>query len=86
VRLQVCVAGIGEHLFDSTLDAPNKAVAHMMVLSQPYRNFATASLVDRADKLVVCREGEKASEGPSVGSPSCVVSSTYGKARTSRSR
>jgi hypothetical protein len=48
----------GEHLFDSTLEAPNKAVAQMMVLSQLYRNFATAALVDRADKLVVCREGK----------------------------
>jgi hypothetical protein len=34
----------------------------MMVLSQLCRNFATAPLVDRADKLVVCREGKKASE------------------------
>jgi hypothetical protein len=34
----------------------------MMVLSQLCRNFATAPLVDRAAKLVVCREGEKAGE------------------------
>jgi lipopolysaccharide biosynthesis regulator YciM len=46
-------------LFDSTLEAPNKAVARMMVLSQLCRNFATAPLVDRADKLVVCCEGDK---------------------------
>ena len=49
----------GERLFDSTLEAPNKAVARMMVLSQLCRNFATAPLVDRADKLVVCCEGDK---------------------------
>jgi hypothetical protein len=62
-RYQVMVYDAkGEHLFDSTLEAPNKAVAQMMVLAQLYRNFATAPLVDRANKLVVCREGEKASE------------------------
>jgi hypothetical protein len=61
-RYQVMVYDAkGEHLFDSTLEAPNKAVAQMMVLSQLCRNFATAPLVDRA-KLVVCREGEKAGE------------------------
>ena len=54
----------GEHLFDSVLEleAPNKAIAEMMVLSQLCRNFATASLVEQADKLVVCREGENAGE------------------------
>jgi hypothetical protein len=50
----------GEPLFDSVLEAPNKAVAKMMVLSQLCRNFATAPLVERAVKLVVCREGENA--------------------------
>jgi hypothetical protein len=52
----------GEHLFDSLLEAPNKAVAKMMVLSQLCRNFATAPLVEHADNLVVCREGENAGE------------------------
>jgi hypothetical protein len=52
----------GEHLFDSTLEAPNKAVAQMMALSQLCRNFATAPLVDRADKVVICRQGENAGE------------------------
>ena len=63
-RYQVMVYDAkGGHLFDSTLEAPNKAVAQMMVLSQLCRNFATAPLVDRADKLVVfCPEGEKAGE------------------------
>jgi lipopolysaccharide biosynthesis regulator YciM len=50
----------GEQLFGSTLEAPNKAVAQMMALSQLCQNFTTAPLVDRADKLVVRREGEKA--------------------------
>jgi hypothetical protein len=59
-RYQVMVYDAkGEQLFDSTLEAPNKAVAHMMVLSQLYRNFATAPLVERADKFVVCRHREK---------------------------
>ena len=58
----------GEHLFDSILEAPNKAVAKMMVLSQLCRNFATAPLLERADKLVVCREGENAGERALVNS------------------
>jgi hypothetical protein len=41
-------------LFDLTVEAPNKAVAQMMVLAQLRRNFATAALANRADKLVVC--------------------------------
>jgi hypothetical protein len=45
-----------------TVEAPNKAVAQMMVLAQLRRNFATAPLADRADMFVVCREGEKADE------------------------
>jgi hypothetical protein len=49
-------------LFDMTIQAPNKAVAQMMVLAQLRRNFATAPLADRADEFVVCREGEKADE------------------------
>jgi hypothetical protein len=51
-----------ERLFDLTVEAPNKAVAQMMIFAQLRRNFATAPLADRADKFVVCREGEKASE------------------------
>jgi hypothetical protein len=38
----------GEHLFRFGIEAPNKAVAEMMVLSQLCRNFATAPLVKRA--------------------------------------
>ena len=49
-------------LFELTVEAPNKAVAQMMVLAQLRRNFATAPLADRADKFVVCCEGEKADE------------------------
>jgi hypothetical protein len=56
-QVMVCDAK-GKHLFDSTLEAPNKAVAQMMVLSQLCRNFATAPIVDRADTFVVCREGQ----------------------------
>jgi len=52
----------GEHLFGSVLEAPNKAVSKMMVLSQLCRNFATAPLIERVDQLVVCREGTKAGE------------------------
>ena len=52
----------GEHLFDSVLEAPSKAVARMMVFSQLCRNFATAPLLERADKFVVCGEGENAGE------------------------
>jgi hypothetical protein len=60
-RYQVMVYDAkGELLFDSTLEASNKAVAQMMVLSHLCRNFATAPLVDRADQLVVRPEGEKA--------------------------
>jgi hypothetical protein len=38
------------HLFDSVVEGPNKAV-RMMALSQLDRNFATAPIVERADKL-----------------------------------
>jgi hypothetical protein len=59
-RYQVMVYDArGERLFDSTLEAPNKGVAQMLVLSQLCRNFATAPLVERADKVVVCREGRE---------------------------
>ena len=51
-----------ERLFDLTVDAPNKAVAHMMVLAQLRRNFSTAPLADRADTLVVCCQSEKAGD------------------------
>jgi hypothetical protein len=62
-RYQVMVYDAeGERLFDSTLEAPNKAVAQMMLLSQLCRNFATAPLVDRVDKLLAYREDEKTDE------------------------
>jgi len=39
-----------ERLFDIVVEAPNQAVARMMVLAQMCRNFATVPLADRADK------------------------------------
>jgi hypothetical protein len=41
-----------ERLFDIAVEAPNQAVARMMVLAQMCRNFATLPLADRADSLV----------------------------------
>ena len=48
-----------ERLFDRTVEAPNKAIAQMMVLAQLYQDLATTPLADRNDKLVVRRQGEK---------------------------
>jgi hypothetical protein len=47
-----------ERLFDVAVEAPNQAIAWMMVLAQMCRNFATAPLADRTDKLVVRLRGE----------------------------
>src|SRR5262245_34028294 len=43
-----------ERLFDVAVEAPNQAVAWVMAFAQMCRNFATAPLADRADKLIVC--------------------------------
>jgi hypothetical protein len=40
-------------LYEVVIEAPNQAIARMMVLAQMCRNFATAPLADRTDKLVV---------------------------------
>jgi hypothetical protein len=42
-----------ELLFDVAVEAPNQAIAWVMVLAQMCRNFATAPLADRTDKLVI---------------------------------
>lgn len=42
-----------ERLYEVVIEAPNQAIARMMVLAQMCRNFATAPLADRTDKLVV---------------------------------
>jgi hypothetical protein len=42
-----------ERLYEAVIEAPNQAIARMMVLAQMCRNFATAPLADRTDKLVV---------------------------------
>ena len=42
-----------ERLYEVVIEAPNQAIARMMVLAQMCRNFATAQLADRTDKLVV---------------------------------
>ena len=52
--------GKGERLFVSVVEAPNRAVAKMMILSQLCRNFATAPLIERIGKLVICQEGTNA--------------------------
>jgi hypothetical protein len=41
-----------ESLFDVVIEAPNQAIARMMGLAQMCRNFATAPLADRTEKLV----------------------------------
>jgi hypothetical protein len=41
-----------EPLFEISVEAPNQAIARIMVLAQICRNFATAALADRTDKLV----------------------------------
>jgi hypothetical protein len=48
-----------ERLFHVGVDAPNQAIAWMMVLAQMCRNFATAPLADRTDKLVVLLRGDR---------------------------
>jgi hypothetical protein len=40
-------------VFDEAVEAPNQAIAWVMVLARMRRNFATASLADRTDKLVI---------------------------------
>jgi len=42
-----------EPLFEVSVEAPNQAIARIMVLAQICRNFATAPLADRTDKLVI---------------------------------
>ena len=60
-RYQVAIYdGKGEQLLVSVLEAPNRAVAQMMMLSQLCRNFATAPLVERIEKVVICQEGTNA--------------------------
>jgi hypothetical protein len=44
-----------ERLYEVAVEAPNPAIACMMVLAQMCRNFATAPLADRTDKLVARR-------------------------------
>jgi len=41
-----------EQLFSVIVEAPNQAVARMMVLALMYRNFATAPLADRIATIV----------------------------------
>ena len=60
-RYQVAIYdGKGERLLVSVLEAPNRAVAKMMMLSQLCRNFATAPLIERIEKVVICQEGTNA--------------------------
>jgi hypothetical protein len=50
-----CLTGFddkNEQLFSVVLEAPNQAVARMMVLALMYRNFATAPLADRIATIV----------------------------------
>ena len=53
-----------ERLFDIAVEAPNQAVARMMVLAQMCRNFATVTLADRADKLVTMERAPAGLTGP----------------------
>jgi hypothetical protein len=48
-----------ERLFHVGVDAPNQAIAWMMVLAQMCRNFATTPLANRTDKLVVLPRGDR---------------------------
>jgi hypothetical protein len=57
-RYRVSCYDSDERLGDLTIEAPNKAVAEMMVLTQ--LQAAGTPLVDRIDKLVVLPEGEPA--------------------------
>jgi hypothetical protein len=41
-----------EQLFEIIVEAPNQAVARMMVLALMYRNFATKPLAERIAKIV----------------------------------
>ena len=54
-------------LFDIAVEAPNQAVARMMVLAQMCRNFATVTLADRADKLVTMERAPAGLTGPVEG-------------------
>jgi hypothetical protein len=47
-----------ERLFHVCVEAPNRGVAWMMVLAQMCRNFASAPLADRTDKLIVRLRGD----------------------------
>ena len=50
-----CLTGFDkkdEQLFSVVLEAPNQAVARMMVLALMYRNFATAPLAERLATIV----------------------------------
>jgi hypothetical protein len=50
-----CLTGFderNEELFSAVIEAPNQAVARMMVLALMYRNFATAPLADRIATIV----------------------------------
>jgi hypothetical protein len=65
---QYCVVGFDakdERLFHVGVDAPNQAIAWMMVLAQMCRNFATAPLANRTDKLVVRLRGDR-DAGPEI--------------------
>jgi hypothetical protein len=42
-----------ERLYEVVVEAPNQAIAWTMVLAQMCRNFATAPLADRTDRLVI---------------------------------
>ena len=63
-----------ERLYEVVIEAPNQAIARMMVLAQMCRNFATAPLADRTDKLV----GEHRSPGRR-GVPPCLSADCSGR-------
>jgi hypothetical protein len=65
---QYCVLGFdaeNEPLFGVGIEAPNQAIAWMMALAQMCRNFATAPIADRTDKLVVRLRGDRGA-GPQI--------------------
>jgi len=57
-----CYGAKDEHLTDSTIEAPNQAVAEMMVLTQLHG--ASMPLADRVHKFVARPEGETAGTEP----------------------
>lgn len=61
-RYQVSCYDANECLADLTLEAPNKAVAEMLVLTQ--LQGTSTPLANRIDKLVVRPEGETAEAEP----------------------